>query len=338
MTRYVTTVQPFNAALGADVTVAGLNANTFALSSIGDPVDATFEDNDGNLGLNDTGVTTFNGEPVTFIGSGTIQFGVGISGGGGLLGGITGSIFDLVSDPADVVVFSAAGQVYLLLPDGPPETLLGLDSLLVSFSLTTTPAMIPCFASGTLIRTPDGDLPIEDLVAGQTVLDADGVAHDIVWTGSRDVNLLVPRPDIRALRPVRIRSNAFGPGRPYLDLIVSQQHRIEIVDPRLELVTGEARGLCAAKHLVGDVAFIDHQVRRITYHHILCADHVVLVVNGLPAESLFLGATIVTRGFDREALREIETLFPELVDNGLPSMTPALPFIRKHELAAVVGL
>ncbi len=344
MASFSTTVQPFDAALGANVTVAGLNANTFALSAIGDPVPAVFDDADGVLGPSDNGITTFNGEPVTFIGSGTIQFGVAIDGGGGgllggigsILGGITNTVFDVLSDPADVTVFAAGGQVYLILPDGPPDTLLGLDSLLVRFSLTDTPATIPCFASGTLISTPDGDIPIEDLVAGQMVLDTGGVAHRILWIGARNVSLLVPRPDVQVLRPVRIRANAFGAGRPYIDLVVSQQHKIAIEDPRLELVIGESRALCAAKHLVGDLAFIDRQIRNITYHHILCEDHVVLVANGMPAESLFLGATILAQGLDPKVLQEIEALFPERLAGELPSMEPALPVLRKQELLAAL--
>lgn len=339
MARYVTTVQAFTPGLGVEASLGALNVNTFALSAIGAPISATFEDADGQLGPGDTGVTTFNGLPVTFIGSGTMQFGVTTGGGliGGLLGAITGPVFDLLGDPADVIVFEAGGQIYLILPDGPPDTLLGLDSLLVSFSLTDAPAMIPCFASGTLIRTPDGDLPIEDLAAGQLVLDTDGQAHRIIWTSARRVNLLAPRPDIKALRPVRIRANAFGPGRPYLDLVVSQQHRIEFSDPALEQVAGVSRGLCAAKHFIGDLAFVDQQLRQITYHHILCAQHVVMLANGLPAESLFLGQTILSKGFDARARQEIETLFPELLAGPMAQMTPALPFLRKRDLAAVLA-
>lgn len=345
MARTETTVFPFGSLLGVDATLSGLNANTFLLSAVGSPVTGTFEEDDRFLGPDDTGTATFNGETVTFIGSGTMQVGVSVSGGGGLLGGIGGllgqitrPVFNLLGDPVDVTVFEAGGQVFLILPEGPPEAILGLQNLLVSFSLTADRAVIPCFAAGTLIRTPEGDLPVEDLVAGAEVLDAEGVAHEILWVGTRTVNLMVPRPEVRALRPIRIRANAFGPGRPYCELVVSPQHRIEVAPPALELVAGVERGLCAAKHLVGDIAYVDRQTRRITYHHVLCRKHVVLLANGLPAESLLLGPQILKQGLDHGALDEIAALFPEVQDRAPVRMEPALPFISGKELLAAGGI
>jgi hypothetical protein len=344
MTRTITTVTPFNAVLGADATLAGLNANTFAFTALGDPITATFEEDDGVLGPGDTGTATLNGEAITFIGSGTMQVGTAVSDGGGLLGeiggllgGITDAVFDVIGDPVEVTVFEAGGQVFLILPDGPPEALLGLENLLVSFSLTADPAVIPCFAAGTLIRTPDGDVPVEDLQAGGQVLDTHDRVHEILWTGRRTVNLMVPRPEVRAIRPIRIRTNAFGAGRPYTELVVSPQHRIEVAPPALELVAGVPRGLCAARHLVGDIAYVDRQTRRLDYHHILCREHLVLVANGLPAESLFLGPQLRMQGLDPRALDEIKTVFPELLSAPLDPMEPALPFITRKELLAAGG-
>lgn len=116
MPAFTTTVQSFDSLLGVDATIADLNAQTFVLNSFGPEQEGTFQDDDGVLETNDTGETTFNGDPVTFIGSGTAQFGAAVDGGGGLLGGIgdllggvTDAVFDLVSDPAPVTVFSAGG-------------------------------------------------------------------------------------------------------------------------------------------------------------------------------------------------------------------------------------
>ncbi len=59
---------------------------------------------------------------------------------------------------------------------------------------------VPCFVAGTLIRTPDGDVPIESLRPGDLVLTLDDGPQPLRWVGSR----VVPR---RA----RWRRSASGP-------------------------------------------------------------------------------------------------------------------------------
>lgn len=342
MPAFTTTVQSFDSLLGVDATIADLNAQTFVLNSFGPEQEGTFQDDDGVLETNDTGETTFNGDPVTFIGSGTAQFGAAVDGGGGLLGGIgdllggvTDAVFDLVSDPAPVTVFSAGGEVFVQFPEGQPESILGLDSVLIRFDLTEEGAMIPCFMAGTLIRTPEGDIPIEELSAGDTVLDEFGGAHEILWTGARRVFFPDhPASSMARHRPVRVPRGTFGDAMPYIDLYLSPQHRIAITDPRLALVQDGCRGLVAATHLAGDVIHVDRRVDQITYHHILCRNHVVLVANGLPCESLYLGDCLLRDGLDDRTRAEFEDLFPELQGESRPEMLTALPVLHPSEVLA----
>ncbi|MGB4828605.1 MAG: choice-of-anchor L domain-containing protein, partial [Paracoccaceae bacterium] len=44
---------------------------------------------------------------------------------------------------------------------------------------------VPCFVAGTLIRTPDGDVPVETLHPGDLVLTMDDGPQPLRWTGSR---------------------------------------------------------------------------------------------------------------------------------------------------------
>jgi hypothetical protein len=78
-----------------------------------------------------------------------------------------------------------------------------------------------CFAAGTHVLTPDGDVPVEALGVGDTVLTEAGVPHPITWIGSWAANV-----DDPADRAVRIAAGAFGPGHPARDLVVSPKHGI----------------------------------------------------------------------------------------------------------------
>ncbi|MEK6248895.1 MAG: Hint domain-containing protein, partial [Planctomycetales bacterium] len=102
---------------------------------------------------------------------------------------------------------------------------------------------IPCFVAGTLILTPDGDLPVESLGAGDLVITLDDGPQPVRWIGRRSVEA------VDQFAPVHIRAGTFG---DHNDLLVSPQHRILIRDVLAELLFGEAEVLVAAKDLVND--------------------------------------------------------------------------------------
>ncbi|WP_107495894.1 Hint domain-containing protein [Thalassobius sp. I31.1] len=85
--------------------------------------------------------------------------------------------------------------------------------------------MVVCFAGGTRITTPDGQIAVENLKTGDKVTTADGLTETITWIGKRVLNAqeLAENPN---LRPIRIKRNVLGPGYPDRDLRVSPQHRI----------------------------------------------------------------------------------------------------------------
>src|SRR5262249_20731110 len=82
-----------------------------------------------------------------------------------------------------------------------------------------------CFAENTLIRTDVGDIAVQELRPGMLVVSAFGGVVPVVWVGVRRVACSAhPKP--ASVMPVRIRRNAFGPGRPARDLRVSPDHAI----------------------------------------------------------------------------------------------------------------
>ena len=136
---------------------------------------------------------------------------------------------------------------------------------------------LPCFAAGTRILTPNGEVAVEDLEAGDAVLTArEGfeTIATIIWTGQRTIDLARHAMPEKA-RPVRILAGAFAPGLPERDLLLSPDHALFIDGHLIE-----------AKTLVNGVTVIaDNTIRHVTYHHIELARHDVVLAEGLPAET-----------------------------------------------------
>lgn len=144
----------------------------------------------------------------------------------------------------------------------------------------------PCFLAGTLIATPGGEVPVEHLAAGDTVLTASGRVARIVWAGCRRVAASAQQRD-RTLRAVVIGPGAIGNERA---LSLSQQHRILVSGARVQLWFGIEEILVPAKALLAaGCASLLGSDTDIVYHHLLLEDHDVILANGIAAESLYLG-------------------------------------------------
>ena len=84
----------------------------------------------------------------------------------------------------------------------------------------------PCFLAGTRIATPHGEVPVEQLVAGDTVLTNSGAAQPIVWIGTGCV--LATRGRRNAATPVIVKKGAIADNVPYRDLHVTKGHSLFI--------------------------------------------------------------------------------------------------------------
>lgn len=186
---------------------------------------------------------------------------------------------------------------------------------------------IICFARGTRIRTPDGEVNVEELVAGRdSVLTVDNQAQPIMWIGQRylDSARLAVQPE---LRPIRIRQGALGPGLPEHDLLVSPQHRVLVRSRTLSRIAGVEEGLVAAKHLVGAPGIsVDTDVTEVEYWHFLCRGHELVWSNGAVTETLHTGAEAM-KSLTEAARQEIYALFPELADPTLAEHRPAVRYL-----------
>jgi hypothetical protein len=168
-----------------------------------------------------------------------------------------------ITDTLSATALPTGESFTTLVTAGPDSNIRG-----VSFAPTA-----PCFAAGTLIRTPLGDAPVERLAEGDAVVTIAGEALTIRWIGHRVVDC-ARHPKPPSVLPVRIAAHAFGPGLPARPLFLSPDHAV--------FVEGV---LIPVKYLVNGASIAQVAVDAVTYFHIELSEHAVIHAEGLPAES-----------------------------------------------------
>lgn len=198
---------------------------------------------------------------------------------------------------------------------GAAITSVRLNSLVANGSqsaglLTNRPIVdFVCFAAGTLIRTPKGEVAVETLTPGALVMTADHGAQPVRWVGRAKIDL-GQNPQ---LRPVRIAKGALGEGLPLVDLTVSPQHRVLVRSKIAQRMFGAAEVLVAAKQLLAlDGIELAQDLDSVTYVHFLFDSHQVVWSNGAQTESLFTGPQAL-ESVGPAARDEILQIFPELL-------------------------
>jgi hypothetical protein len=295
-------VQNYNGSLLTTNLLSGNNVN-LVLSALGSTSSTTVTENNNSLQVGET-VALGDGRSATVLGSGTAQPGVNILG----VTVPTGTKVPIV------LLRSSTGQLIFLYPAGTPN-LLSAVALVVNLRAVdyTFAGGIICFAAGTLIATENGNIPVENLTPGQRVQTRDDGAQVLEWIGQSHLDKidLQFRP---ALRPIRIKAGALGDGMPARDLVVSPQHRILIRSAIALRMFAQKEVLVAAKHLVGlDGIAVATDIDDVTYYHVMCAKHQIIISEGAATESLYAGPEAL-KSVSPTARAELYALFPTLDD------------------------
>lgn len=177
---------------------------------------------------------------------------------------------------------------------------------------------LTCFGSGTLILTPDGQRPVNALKIGDKVVTQDNGPQEIRWVGGRTVRCR------GNLTPIRVAPHALGLGLPHHPLILSRQHRMLVKSRIAERMFGAGEVFVSAHKLLDlPGVTLETEASFVTYWHVLCDRHEVIFANGAPSETLYMGA-VARRGMSDEAMEEIRTLFPNLLQRpqALARLTP----------------
>ena len=183
---------------------------------------------------------------------------VDIVGGNTLAVSTAGPTYDLVFGAGQTF---AAGKYFHHASDGGSGTLL-------------TESDVPCFCTGTRIRTTRGDVPVEHLAVGDRVITAAGSERPVCWIGRRELDI-TRHPAPRRVQPVCLRADAFADGVPARDLFVSPDHAVlrdGVLVPARLLINGASIRRDTAR-------------RSVCYYHVELDRHDILLADGLAAES-----------------------------------------------------
>ena len=227
-----------------------------------------------------------------------------------------------------VFVVDALGLTSIDSQDGTTDNVIDLDGLYSNSNPNGgTLANLPCFAQGTWITTPNGQVPIEELAAGDMVVTMDHGPQPIRWIGSSK------RPATGNMAPILIRKGALGNTR---DLRVSPQHRMLLSGWHAEVLFGEREVLATAKSLVNDHSILREEGDEVEYFHMLFDTHEIVYAEGAPSESFHPGPE-GWKALDEPTRNEILELFPQLANGNFDSYGPSARASLKYKEGSLLS-
>lgn len=156
-----------------------------------------------------------------------------------------------------------------------------------------------CFYEGTLIRTEQGETPVEDLRIGDLVMtmsDAGPALRPVRWIGRQTVASRFA--SALNTHPVRIQAGALGEALPARDLLVSPEHALHL-DGLLVHASALVNGTSIQRMTLAALPAV------FTYFHIELEHHELVLAEGTLAETFVDNVT--RRRFDNWA--EYEALY-----------------------------
>lgn len=214
--------------------------------------------------------------------------------------------------------------------DGTIEILDGDGNVVDRIVFENIEEIVPCFTPGTLIATPRGEKPVEELQVGDRVITRDNGIQEIRWVGHKAMagRELMAAPH---LRPVLVKAGSLGNGLPERDIMLSPNHRVLVANERTQLYFEESEVLAAVKHLVGMPGVFQLDAMAVTYIHFMFDRHEVVLSDGAWTES-FQPGDMSLKGIGNAQRTEIFELFPELATrDGIDGYLAARKTLKKHE-------
>jgi hypothetical protein len=184
---------------------------------------------------------------------------------------------------AGITGFSYSGSTLDVLGNGGTLAALDLPGPFFSNSFThsvdtttgtfITTEVIPCFLPGTLIRSDRGEVAVECLTVGDTVITYGGRKRRLCWIGTGSAQ---PSRGARGpATPIIVRKGALGDNVPYRDLHITKGHSL--------FIDGV---LIPVEFLVNHRSILwDDLTQNVTVFHLELDEHDILIANGAAAES-----------------------------------------------------
>ncbi|GCD51653.1 Hint domain-containing protein [Acetobacter pasteurianus] len=293
-----------NAAVTASNWNVGEASGSNATVTVSDGASLTLDNSDkvasGSIITVGNGGTLILGGYATTT-SGLIQFG----GNGGTIevaAGTTPSIIEYITNisSGDTIVldgmtadnYTYVNGVYTLTDNGQPIS--GTSSFQLpdanegsTFTVKTvngktylTADKIVCFLAGSMIRTSEGDVAVEDIQIGDQLVTFDWkhnkeVTHPVVWVGKAHAMVRAGLPDDEAGYPVRVLKDAIADGVPYKDMLITAEHCLFF----------EGKFVPVRMLVNGVSIFYDKSITSYDYYHVETEQHSVIMADGMLTES-----------------------------------------------------
>ncbi|MDN7351446.1 Hint domain-containing protein [Acetobacter senegalensis] len=148
------------------------------------------------------------------------------------------------------------------------------------FTVTTDSAntTLVCFLPGSMIRTPTGDVAVEDIRVGDEVvayINGKAVVRPVIWAGCKGATVRAHLPDDEAGYPVRVKQDAIAEGVPYKDMLITPDHCLFF----------DGRFVPVRMLVNGTSIFYDRSILSYDYYHIETDEHSVILADGMLTES-----------------------------------------------------
>jgi hypothetical protein len=204
---------------------------------------------------------------------------------------------------------------------GEIEDVGGNDAALVSTTDNNVNAV--CFVANTMIQTPRGSVPVEDLEIGDLVWTRDHSCQKVRYIISSNLDFNIAS---EKLKPIIFEQDSLGPGRPSQRLLVSPQHRMLVTTESGATVLVPAKALTERKGVR-----VARGRRKVTYFHLVFSRHEIIFANDTPTESMFAGR-MALQAVPRKCRAEIEDIFGRaILDEFDRSDSAAAPILCVQE-------
>ena len=195
-------------------------------------------------------------------------------------------------------------------------------------------SQVPCFTLGTVIATPTGEVPIQNIAIGDRVITRDNGVQKVAWVGKKEITG-AQMTKSHHLKPVMIKAGALGNGLPERDMMVSPNHRMLVSSKLTQLYFEENEVLAPAKHMIGAAGIQIIDAIRLTYFHFMFEGHQAVLANGTWTES-FHANDFSLKAVGNSQRNEIFELFPELsTEKGLRDYEAVRRVLSRRETTKI---
>ena len=254
-----------------------------------------------------------------------------------IVGGNAGDFVDggEGGDDNDTLDLTGMGPLHIIYDpangeNGIVEFIDGAGTVTGTMKFENIETVVPCFTPGTLIMTPSGERPVEELEVGDRVITRDNGVQKICWVGDKMIGAQSLR-DNPKLQPVVVRKDVFGEGLPNHDLVLSPSHKLWLESEVASLYLGEREVLVATKHMVNGRSVHHIAAPEVRYIHFMFERHELVLSNRIWTES-FQPGDMSLSAIDADQRAEIFAIFPELETvEGAKSYLASRQVLKKHE-------